>query len=169
METDIEPIKTLAGALASKSFSITAEIPLRALSPIDEIVQRAKELLPWVDGIQVSENPRHAGQVSPVALAALLLNEGIDPVTRLHCRDRNRLALHADLVGLKLLGVSSLILNRSNRLETPGALAGKPVFDVNGRDLIMMASSISEERLRGLPSISASDARTGFFCSQRMV
>lgn len=149
MERNNKPIKTLAGALAGKSFSITAEIPLRALSPIDEIVQRAKELLPWVDGIQVSENPRQTGQVSPVALAALLLDQGIDPITRLNCRDRNRLALQADLVGLKLLGVSSLILDRSNRLEIPGALNGKPVFDVNGRDLITMASNISEEQLRG--------------------
>jgi methylenetetrahydrofolate reductase (NADPH) len=148
METGNQPIKTLAGALSRKSFSITAEIPLRAGSPIEEILQRAKELLPWVDGIQVSENPRQSGQVSPVALAALLLNEGIDPITRLNCRDRNRLALHGDLVGLKLLGVSSLILDRGNRLEIPGLLPGKPVFDINGRHLIMMASEISEERLR---------------------
>ena len=144
-----QPMKTLAGALSRKSFSITAEIPLRARSPMDEIVQRAKELLPWVDGIQVSEDPRNSDQVSPVALASLLLNEGIDPITRLNCRDRNRRALHGDLAGLKLLGVSSLILDRGNRLEVPGALAGKPVFDINARELTRMASDISEEQLRG--------------------
>ena len=149
MKTAQKELKTLAGALAGNAFSITAEIPLRGQSPIDEILQRAKELMPWVDGIQVSENPLHSGQVSPVALAALLLNEGIDPITRLNCRDRNRLALHSDLTGLKLLGVSSLILDRCNRLQTPGTLKGKPVFDINGRELIAMASEISEENLRG--------------------
>lgn len=144
-----QPMKTLAGALSNKSFSITAEIPLRARSSMDEIVQRSKELLPWVDGIQVSEDPRSTDQVSPLALASLLLNEEIDPITRLNCRDRNRRALHSDLTGLKLLGVSSLILDRGNRLEVPGALAGEPVFDINARDLTRMAADISEEQLRG--------------------
>lgn len=141
-------MKTLAQALASKTFSITAEIPLRGQSPVKEILQRAKELAPYVDGIQVAENPQQQGQMSAVALAALLLNEGIDPVTRLNCRDRNRLALQQDLVGLKAMGVSSLILNRGNQLQNSGVLAGKPVFDINCQELIAMASEISEEQLR---------------------
>lgn len=141
-------MKTLAQALASKTFSVTAEIPLRGQSPVSEILQRAKELAPYVDGIQVAENPQQQGQMSAVALAALLLKEGIDPITRLNCRDRNRLALQHDLVGLKAMGVSSLILNRGNQLQNSGVLAGKPVFDINCQELIAMASEVSEEQLR---------------------
>ena len=142
-------MKTLAQALSSKTFSITAEIPLRAYSPVSEVLARAKELWPFVDGIQVTETLQEQGQLSAVATAAFLLSEGIDPITRLDCRDRNRRALQQDLVGLKALGVSSLILNRGNPSQDQGALEGKPVFDVNCRDLISMASEVGEERLHG--------------------
>jgi len=142
-------LKTFAQALASQSFTVTAELSLRGHMPASEILQQAKELTPFVDALQVAENPQQRGQMSPVALAALLLREGIDPITRLNCRDRNRQALQSDLVGLKALGVSSLILNRGNRLQIPGTLTGKPVFDVNCRDLISMAAEISEETVSG--------------------
>jgi len=142
-------LKTFAQALASQSFTVTAELSLRGHMPASEILQQAKELAPVVDALQVAENPQQRGQMSPIVMAALLLREGIDPVTRLNCRDRNRLALQSDLVGLKAMGVSSLILNRGNRLQNPETLTGKPVFDINCRDLISMAAEISEETVSG--------------------
>lgn len=142
-------MKTLARSLASQSFTITAEMPVGGNTPGAEILQQASRLAPWVDGIQVVSHPQHRAQISPVALAALLLRDGIDPITRLNCRDRNRLALQSDLVGLKALGVSSLILNRGNRLQNPGATDSKPVFDINCRELIAMAADISEEAAGG--------------------
>lgn len=142
-------MKTLAKALGSQSFSITAEMSLLGYAPAGEILQQAKELSPLVDGVQVAESPQQQGQMSPVALAALLLDEGIDPVTRLNCRDRNRLALQSDLVGLKALGVSSLVLNHGNSRLKSGTPTGKPVFDINCRDLISLAAEISEEQISG--------------------
>jgi len=142
-------LKTFAQALASQTFTVTAEMSLRGHMPASEILQQAKELTPFVDALQVAESPQQRGQMSPVAMAALLLREGIDPITRLNCRDRNRLALQSELVGLKALGVSSLILNRGNRLQNPETLTGKQVFDINCRDLISMAAEISEETVSG--------------------
>lgn len=146
----MEPeLKTFAHALAGQTFTVTAEMSLRGNTPAGEILQQAKDMAPFVDGVQVTENPQYGVQVSPVALAALLLHEGIDPITRLNCRDRNRLALQSDLAGLKTLGVSSLILNRGNRLQDSGVLKGEPVFDINCHELIAMAAGISEEPLSG--------------------
>jgi 5,10-methylenetetrahydrofolate reductase len=142
-------LKTLARAMASQAFTMTAEMSLRGHMPVSEIVQQAKLLAPFVDGVQVADNPKQRGQMSPLALAALLLREGIDPVTRLNCRDRNRQALQSDLVGLKALGVSSLILSRGKKLRNPGKLPGHPVYDINCLDLISMASEISEEQVSG--------------------
>jgi len=142
-------LKTLAQVLASQSFAVTAEMSIRGHTPASEILEQAKKLAPLVDGVQVAENPEQRRQISPVAVAALLLREGIDPVTRLNCRDRNGRALQSDLVGLKALGVSSLILDRDHRLQIPGTLTGKPVFDIKGRELISMAAEIGEEQPRG--------------------
>jgi methylenetetrahydrofolate reductase (NADPH) len=138
-------LKTFAQALASRSFAITAEIPLWGNMPAGEIVKQAKQLAPYVDGVQFAAHPRHRGHTSPVAVAALLLREAIDPVTRLDCRDRNRLALRSDLIGLKALGVSSLILNRGSQMENSEMMDSRAVFDINCRELISMAAEVSEE------------------------
>lgn len=138
-------MKTFASALANRSFTVTAELPMAAPASLDDALQQSRSLAPWVDAVQLTPNPEHPGQVSPVALAALLLREGIDPLVRLTCRDSNRLALQGDLIGLKALGVSSLLLNRGNRLQIPGTQTGEPVFDINCRQLIAMAADISEE------------------------
>jgi methylenetetrahydrofolate reductase (NADPH) len=139
-------MRTFARALASQAFTVTAELSPLGNMRVGEILQQAKEMAPFVDGVQVTENPQHRMQMSPVAMAALLLREGIYPVTHLNCRDRNRLALQSDLVGLRALGVSSLILNRGNLIQNPGALTGKPVYDINCRELISMAAGMSEKQ-----------------------
>lgn len=142
-------MKTLAQALAGQSFTITADLSVDDDAPAEAILHQAKQLAPHVDGVQVTSHPRHQAQLSPLALAALMIREGIDPVTRLDCRDRNRLALQSDLVGLKVLGVTSLIIDRGDRPPSPGATSSKPVFDINCRELIAMASDISEESMGG--------------------
>lgn len=139
-------MRTFAQALANQSFAITAELPLWGNTLVGEIVQQAQQLAPHVDGIQFAAHPQHRGHMSPLAVASLLMREHIDPVTRLDCRDRNRLALRSDLIGLRALGVSSLVLNRNNPFENLAALDSKPVFDLNCRDLIAMAAEIGEEQ-----------------------
>jgi len=139
-------MRTFARALASNSFTVTAELSPLGNMRVGEILQQAKEMAPFVDGVQVTENPQHRMQMSPLAMATLLLREGIDPVTHLNCRDRNRRALQSDLAGLRDLGVSSLILNRGNLLQNPGVLTGKPVYDINCRELIAMAAQMSEKQ-----------------------
>jgi methylenetetrahydrofolate reductase (NADPH) len=137
-------LRTFAQALASQSFAITAELPLWGNTLAGEIVKQAKRLAPHVDGVQFAAHPEHRGHMPPLALASLLTHAHIDPVIRLDCRDRNRQALRSDLIGLKTLGVSSLVLNRGHQLENPAALDSKPVFDVNCRELIAMAVEIGE-------------------------
>jgi 5,10-methylenetetrahydrofolate reductase len=142
-------LKSLARSLASQSFTLTAEMFLRGQMPARKILDQAKELAPYVDGFQVGDDLQQKAQMSSLALAALLMRESIDPVTHLNCRDYNRLALQSDLVGLKALGVSSLILNRGEYLQNPETEIGKPVFDVSGHELISMAAEIGEETEEG--------------------
>lgn len=150
-------LKSLARTLSENTFSVIAELPVHGSMSFGEIVRQAKTLSPFVDAVQVVENPARQGQMSAVALASLLLNEGIDPVAQLNCRDCNRRALHRDLSGLKALGVTSIVLNRGNQLQHPGKLDGKPVFDVNCCELIKMAAEIGE----GQPARHGTDFMIG--------
>lgn len=138
-------MKTFRRALQRDAFIFTAELPLARDTSVSEAVQQAALLAEHVDGIQLAENQQGQAQISPVAMAALLLREGIDPIPCLICRDRNRIALQSDLLGLRASGVSSVILNEDRRLPAGKEHQAKAVFDVNGREFIAMANAMNEE------------------------
>ena len=105
-----EPEKTFRSAVQSKSLAITAELSLKRETTATDIQAQSQSLAPWVDGIQVSDNPWAWTQMSAIAASSLLLAEGVDPIPILTCRDRNRIALTGDLLGLRALGVRSIML-----------------------------------------------------------
>lgn len=140
-------MKTFEGALSRGVFTITTELSHRSGPGISDYVRLASLLAEHVDGIQLEEYPPGRAEISPVAIAALLLREGIDVTPTLHCRDRNRIALQSEILGLRALGVTSLILCQGREIPADEISAARPVFDVNDRELIAMAREIDENRL----------------------
>lgn len=138
-------MKTFRQAVQSEAFTISAELTLRHASRADDVRRQADLLGPLTDGIQVNDNPPAWMHMSALAASSLLLQAGIDPVPILTCRDRNRVALYSDLLGCRALGITSLLLTRGRRVIKKNKLHGSTVFDIGGRDLIAMASEISEE------------------------
>jgi methylenetetrahydrofolate reductase (NADPH) len=138
-------VKTFRAAAQSQGFTISAELTLRRGSTAKDVAAQAKLLRGQVDGMQVTDNPLAWAQMSALAASALLLNNGMDPVPIISCRDRNRVALQSDLLGLRALGVTSLLLTRGRRVPKKHALHPSTVFDISGRDLISMASALDQE------------------------
>jgi methylenetetrahydrofolate reductase (NADPH) len=136
-------VKTFREALQRKKFVITAELTLGRDSRAADIQRQAKVLGPCVDAIQVTDIPYGWIQMSAAAAAAILLEAGCDPIPILTCRDRNRVALKRDLLGLKAMGVGSVFLMRGHRLPASHPVQARPVFDLTGRELIAMAAAMN--------------------------
>ena len=126
-------------------FALTAEIELPPAKETGRALALAAELSGSVDAIQLGPAAGAAAAVSPLAFASLLLRQAVDPVPVLDCRDRNRIALQSDLLGLRALGVSSVVLEQGRQEAPPGEIASLPVFDITGRELIAMACAMNEE------------------------
>ena len=86
--------------------------------------------------IQVTDNPYAWVQMSALSAASILATMAWTPVPILSCRDRNRRALHSDLLGLQAIGVSSLMLMRGHRVPKNHSVPAGTVFDLTGRELI---------------------------------
>lgn len=135
---------TFRHALRTQDFTLTAEMALDVHSDRASIIAQARTLATQVDAIQVAENPGNQLHLSPLAAAAILLNSGIDPVVHMNGRDRNSLALRADLLGAAALGVSGLLLTRGR--EIPIGVRGsiKPVYEWGARRLIASANEMED-------------------------
>lgn len=135
---------TFRQALQDKQFAISAELSLRRDTDRDDIARQAKLFSGRVDGVQVADNPLAWVHMSAVSASAMLIQQGLDPVPILTCRDRNRIALLSDLLGLKAMGVTSLLLTRGRRVPKKHALHASTVFDLTGRELIAMAAGLGD-------------------------
>lgn len=142
------PVKSFRTKLQGTGFPITAELFLARRTTVDEAMKQAGQLADCVDAIQVADNPYSWAQIAPLALASLLIREGIDPVPRLACRDRNRIALQSDLLGLRAMGVSSVVLVKGSPLPEGNDLKAKPVFDLDCPELVALAQTLNEEGRR---------------------
>ncbi len=139
-------------AVRTKDFVTSAEIFLRPETTAEMIGEQARHLKNHVDGILLKDNQSGQLHLSPVAASALVMAAGVDPIVELTCRNRNRIALLAELLGAAALGVTSLVLIRGKRVPDGFDPRPRAVFDVDATELISMASKMqADESLPSLP------------------
>lgn len=145
-------MKTFKESIRTQDFTVSAELRLDARSSRESIREQAHVLAPAVDAVQVTDNPGGRVHLSPLVAAGTLLELGIDPVLHVTCRDRNRIALHSDLLGAAEVGVTSLLLMRGNKFPADFPTKTKPVFDWGARRLIADANALNSDRDRANPA-----------------
>ena len=99
----------LREALAEGRFAITAEVTPPRGGNACRTLEAAKALRGLVQAVNVTDGSRAVMRMSSLAMCRLLLEAGIEPVLQMTCRDRNRIALQADLLGAHALGIHNLL------------------------------------------------------------
>lgn len=138
-------LNTLRNAIRQKEFVVTADLPLSPTTTAADIESIVTQLRPAVDAVQLIDDREAVGHMSSLAAAAIVARAGVDPVIHLTARDRNRIALQAELLGAAALGVTSLVISRGEKLSKKEFLRGKGVFDTNEARFIGLAKRINEE------------------------
>jgi methylenetetrahydrofolate reductase (NADPH) len=145
---------TFSEAVRHKPFAISAELFLRPETTAETITLQVQALQRHVDGILVTDNQEGRLHLSPLAAASLVKAAGVDPIVQLSCRNRNRIALLAELLGATTLGITSLVLIRGNRVPEGFNPRPRAVFDLDANELISMASRITtDDCLPNLPEL----------------
>ncbi|HUZ20301.1 MAG TPA: methylenetetrahydrofolate reductase [Acidimicrobiales bacterium] len=139
---------TLADALASGEFVVTAELG-PPLNPDPEPVRRtARAFGPVVHSANVTDNQAATVKISALASAVWMLEEGLPPIMQVTTRDRNVMAIQADLLGAWALGVRSLLALSGDPLKVgPYAELTKPVADFDSLGLVRLVSGMNDGHL----------------------
>jgi methylenetetrahydrofolate reductase (NADPH) len=139
-------LNQLRDCLEARRFAVTAEIVPPASCDAADLIARAEPLKGMADAVNVTDGAGARSHMAALAAAALLLQDGIEPILQLACRDRNRIALQSDLLGAAALGIENLLLLRG---DDPGAgdqPDAKPVFDIDSIALTEVARRMRDER-----------------------
>ncbi|MBG0828893.1 methylenetetrahydrofolate reductase [Planomonospora sp. ID67723] len=135
----------LAGLLASGTPVVTAEFPV-VDADMSALVRHADRLRGWADAVNVTDNTAAHAHASNVAVAVAVRRLGLDPIMQVVCRDKNRLALQADIVGAALHGVRAVCCMTGDDVTAGDEPEARPVFDLDGPRLVRAAASLAEGR-----------------------
>jgi 5,10-methylenetetrahydrofolate reductase len=157
-------IARLHHKLDAGQFVITAEVCPPKGCDCEDFLVTARALAPLVDAINVTDNQGSHMRISPLAAAALLVAEGIEPIFQLTCRDRNRLALQSELLGAAALGINNILALTGDHISFGDHKEAKPVFDLDSVQLLQVIARLnsgedySGNKLHGTPSFYAGAA-----------
>jgi methylenetetrahydrofolate reductase (NADH) len=138
----------LADLLASQTFVVTAELGPPAEPNADLVRRSASALAPVVHAANVTDNQAASVKMSPLAAAVVMLECGLEPIMQMTGRDRNVLALQADLLGAWALGVRTVLALGGDPLAV-GPYEGRAtrVGDVDSVGLAHMIASLNAGEL----------------------
>ncbi len=135
----------LERVLRSGAFAVTAETSPPASADAVEPLLRAAPLKGLADAVNVTDGAGARAHLSSLVAAATLIQAGIEPVLQFTCRDRNRLALQADLLGAGALGVPNILCLTGDSPDSGDEPEAKPVFDFDSAGLIACARRLRDD------------------------
>jgi methylenetetrahydrofolate reductase (NADPH) len=137
----------LEKAFAAGEFVVTAELGPPKSADMDLIRRKAEQLRGWVHAVNVTDNQTAIVRVSSIATAKLILDMGLEPVIQMTCRDRNRLAIQADVLGAHLLGVRNIVCLTGDHQCFGNHPTARHVFDLDSLQLIKMIRDMRDRKV----------------------
>jgi methylenetetrahydrofolate reductase (NADPH) len=136
----------LEGKLAAHQFVVTAELPVIDGGGQREIERQLEPMEAFVDAFNATDNPSAHAHTSPLAVAIGMQRAGVEPVMQLSCRDRNRLALEADLMGAAMHGIENICCLTGDDVTAGDEPEAKRVLDLDSPQLISVAQTLGGGR-----------------------
>lgn len=123
---------------------VTAEMPAVDSGGLKAVRRHLDRIGPYVDAVNATDNPAAHAHASNVAIAIALTQLGVEPILQVVCRDKNRLAIQADIVGAALFGIENICALTGDDVTAGDEPESRRVFDIDGPQLIEVATGISQ-------------------------
>ncbi|HZA60119.1 MAG TPA: methylenetetrahydrofolate reductase [Actinomycetota bacterium] len=122
--------------LHETGFAVTAEVVPPRGADGAQVTAQAEALVGYADAVNVTDNPASSAHMSSVAGAALAARAGLEPVVQVTTRDRNRLAITADLLGAWALGARNVLCLTGDPVNAGDHPDAVEVYDLAVNDLV---------------------------------
>jgi len=136
----------LERVLETGQFAVTGELgPPQSADP--EVIRRKARILKgYVDAVNVTDGQTAVVRMASWAACLIGKEEGLDHVVQMTCRDRNRIALQMDVLGIAALGINNMLCLTGDHQKFGDHPAAKGVYDVDSIQLIKIVKDMRDER-----------------------
>ncbi len=135
----------LERVLAAGHFAVTGELGPPKSHNADVIRTKAGLLKGYVDAVNITDNQTAIVRMSSIGAGTILVQEGLEPIIQMTCRDRNRLAIQSDLLGAAALGMKNVLCLSGDHQSFGNHPTAKNVHDIDSMQLVRMLKDLRDE------------------------
>ena len=136
----------LEKVLRAGHFAVTGELGPPQSADGDHIREKAAYLRGIVDAVNITDNQTAVVRMSSIGAAIIAIQEGLEPVMQMTCRDRNRLAMQADFLAAYALGVRNMLALTGDHQSFGNHPTAKNVHDVDSTQLVTILRDLRDEK-----------------------
>jgi 5,10-methylenetetrahydrofolate reductase len=136
----------LARVLDSGQFAVTAEVSPPQNTELDTIRKNVDLIKGYVDAFNVPDGQAAVVAMASWAVCLVGMQEGLDAVVQMTCRDRNRIALQMDILAISAFGVDNILCLSGDPIHFGNHPKAKPVFDLDSVQLIRLVRQLRDEK-----------------------
>jgi methylenetetrahydrofolate reductase (NADPH) len=138
---------SFASLLRQGEFVLTAELNPPKSAAASVVRRRAEVLKGIVDAANVTDSSRANVAMAAIPAAVLVRDAGVEPIVQVTGRDRNRIAIQADLLGAAALGLPNFLFMTGDDPKAGDHPDAVHVQDLNGVELVRAAASMRDGKL----------------------
>jgi methylenetetrahydrofolate reductase (NADPH) len=135
----------LERVLTSGRFAVTAEIGPPRGADAEHMREWAHKLKGCADAYNVTDCQTAIVRLSSFAGCIILREVGLEPIMQMACRDRNRIAMQAEILGASALGIRNVLCLTGDHQKFGYDKGAKNVFDLDSIQQIQLFRRMRDE------------------------
>ncbi len=133
--------------LAAGHLAVTSECGPPRGTNFEEVVKKSKFLEGIVDAVNVTDNQTAMVRMSSLAASIIIKQQGLNPLFQVTCRDRNRLAMQADILGAYSFGIDTMLCLSGDHTKFGDHPMAMNVHDIDSIQMIQMVKDMRDKGL----------------------
>jgi len=143
--SELKSGSNLEKVLKAGHFAFTGECGPPRGANVDHLKEKIAHLKGVVDAVNVTDNQTAVVRMSSWAASTIMLQEGVEPNFQMVCRDRNRLAIQSDILGVSAMGVRNMLCLSGDHQIFGNHPQAKNVYDIDSMQLISLVRKMRDE------------------------
>ena len=143
--SELKSGSNLEKVLKAGHFAFTGECGPPKGANVEHLKEKVSHLKGMVDAVNITDNQTAVVRMSSWAASTLLIQEGLEPNFQMVCRDRNRLAMQSDILGVYAMGIRNMLCLSGDHQTFGNHPQSKNVYDIDSMQLIALTKKMRDE------------------------
>jgi len=143
--TELKSGSNLEKVLKAGHFAFTGECGPPKGANIEHLKEKISHLKGVVDAVNVTDNQTAVVRLSSWAASTIMIQEGVEPNFQMVCRDRNRIAIQSDILGVYTMGIRNMLCLSGDHQRFGNHPQAKNVYDIDSMQLIALVKKMRDE------------------------